>query len=116
MKIQFEPKDETPFFNMISVYGFYAEIEEKCGKELEPKFSEIDIILLKVSEIVAKFHFYEANFEPENPIYISQFLLATGRFMGFEDVIQRFEMAVPNSYFKIDKNKLWQYLLKEGLW
>jgi hypothetical protein len=25
-------------------------------------------------------------------------------------------MAVPNSYFKIDKNKLWQYLLKEGLW
>lgn len=116
MQIKFNKDDEkTLFFNLISIYKQFGEIEEL--RDINPPISLLDFMIKKLAEIIYEYKFFETNFSTENLKEKIMFLLGTGNFNVdyLSDKKTIFPEIEPEYYFKIDIDKLWNYLKENGL-
>lgn len=121
MKIEFLPRDCELFFSMVGVYKIYGKIADKMNMDdLELPVSTVDLLINKLTDIIIKNEFYELTYEEYDDKVRSMisFMLGTSiwLFSPADDLWSLFyDGAMPGSYLEISKEKLFAYLLENGI-
>lgn len=121
MKIEFLPRDCELFFSMVGVYKIYGKIADKMNMDdLELPVSTVDLLINKLTEIIIENEFYNLTYEEYDDKVRSMisFMLGTSiwLFSPADELWSLFyDGAMPGSYLEISKEKLFAYLLENGI-
>lgn len=122
MKIEFLPRDCELFFSMVGVYKIYGRIADKMNMDdLELPISTIDLLIKRLTEIIIEKELYTITYEEyDNKLEsIISFMLGTGiwLFTPADELWGLFykEAMTFGSYVEISKEKLFAYLLENGI-
>ena len=119
MKIEFEEKDKELFFSIKTNQKLFGELAEKKKKEdLEIPYTTIDLIISYLSKIIVDNNYFSISFDENEGVVRSMisFMLGTGiwKFDSHNELWDIFKKET-EGYIEIEKDILWNYLLKNGL-